>query len=73
MTMVAIDNTQWNTELAVLVFFLDSERVRNWWVNVGRGAFGAEFSAFVDNLCEEAAPTNSSFKGMAGWASLGNE
>lgn len=63
-----IDDVQWNTELAVLMFFVDSDRVRDWWVNVGRSAFGEEFSAFVDGLCEENPPTNSSFKAMANWA-----
>ena len=65
-----VDDTQWNTELAVLLFFLDSDRIRDWWTNVGRSAFGNEFSEFVDGLCEEHNPTNSSFKGMANWVSV---
>ena len=65
-----VDDTQWSTELAVLLFFLDSDRVRVWWANVGRSAFGQEFAEFVDELCEEHKPTNTSFKGMTDWAGL---
>ena len=68
-----IDDTQWNTELAVLLFFIDSQRVRDWWANVGQVAYGDEFTDFVDGLCKEHAPTNSTFKAMGSWANLGND
>ena len=45
-----IDDTQWNTELAVLLFFIDSQRVRDWWANVGQAAYGDEFTTFVNGL-----------------------
>ncbi len=63
-----IDDTQWSTEFAVLLFFIDSQRVRDWWANVGQSAYGDEFVAFVKDLCEEHSPTNVSFKAMASWA-----
>ena len=68
-----IDDTQWNTELAVLRFFIDSQRVRDWWANVGQAAYGDEFVAFVNGLCKEHVPTNSSFKAMASWANLDDD
>ncbi|MGK0223847.1 MAG: hypothetical protein ACI9ON_003094 [Limisphaerales bacterium] len=65
-----IDDAQWNTELAVILFFIDGPRVRDWWANVGRGGFGDEFAAFIDVLCSENVPTNSSFTAMGAWVSL---
>ncbi len=63
-----IDDAQWSTELAVLLFFIDSDRVREWWGNVGRSAFGSEFATFVDGLCAQNPPTNASFLAMSSWA-----
>jgi len=34
-----IDEAQWQTELAVIIFILDSQRTRDWWEKVGRNAF----------------------------------
>lgn len=64
-----IDDAQWSTELAVLLFFIDSHRVRDWWTNIGQAAFGNEFATFVDALCNEHKPTNSSLAAMGNWVS----
>lgn len=68
-----IDDTQWSTELAVLLFFIDSQRVRDWWENVGQSAYGVEFSAFVNGLCKEHVLTNTTFNAMVSWADLGSD
>ena len=43
-----IDDTQWNTELNVLVAFFDADRTRLWWQVIGRSVFSQEFVRFVD-------------------------
>ena len=63
----AIDETQWQTERAVMEFFLDSERVREWWDHVGRIGFGRAYVTFVEGIMAESTPTNSSFRSVAGW------
>jgi hypothetical protein len=53
-----IDSTQWETEHAVLVGILDSDRVRLWWTKLGRFVFGREYVAFVDDLIAKTEVTN---------------
>jgi len=62
-----IDERQWQTELAVIRFFLDSTRVRDWWAKVGHAAYGDEFVQFVENELACSTPTDRTFSAMVGW------
>jgi hypothetical protein len=64
----SIDEAQWSTELAVIRSVFDSSLARLWWANAGRGAFGEDFVAFVDDLIAESPATDSSWLSIATWS-----
>ena len=63
----AIDETQWATELSVVRYFLDSQRVRDWWVKVGRVAYGSEYANFIDSEIESRPATDTVFQITTNW------
>lgn len=68
-----IDDAQWDTEAAVIMFFIDSHRVRDWWIEVGSSGFSVQFSTFIDRLIEANSPTDSTFRAVASWADKKHE
>jgi hypothetical protein len=62
-----IDEAQWQTELAVIIFVLDSQRTRDWWEKVGRNAFSYQYSEFVDSLIQNNPPTEVLWKSITNW------
>ena len=67
-----IDDAQWATEVNVIRFVFDSERNRQWWERMGRAAFSAEFSDFVESVISDSTPTNSLWPAYTEWASATN-
>ena len=63
-----IDEAQWQTEVSVIKFFLDQDRVRVWWSKLGRVAFGDEYSNFIDSLIADLPATNSTFQTSTTWS-----
>ena len=43
-----IDDAQWETEVFVIRWMLDSARTQQWWVNIGRKNVNPDFGSFVD-------------------------
>ncbi len=64
-----IDDAQWQTEVAVIRFYFDSQRVRDWWAKLGRVAFGDEYADFIDSQISAHPATDSSFQTVANWTS----
>jgi len=64
-----IDEAQWQTEVSVLRFYLDSPRVRKWWSRLGRAGFGDEYADFVDGLIATQPPTNKLYETLVSWTS----
>ena len=61
-----IDETQWNTELAVLRILLSSPRSRLWWEKLGRDAHSNEFAEFVDKAVQNR-PATDYFEAQENW------
>ncbi len=62
-----VDEAQWQTELAVILFILDSQRTRDWWEKVGRNAVSDQYSEFVDGLIQNNPPTEVLWKSITNW------
>ena len=62
-----IDKAQWQTEEAVLRFYLDSPMVRTWWTKLGRAGFGDEYADFVDSLIATQPATNKLYEALVSW------
>jgi hypothetical protein len=56
-----IDKSQWDTELAVTKFFLDSIKLRIWWKKFGKNVFSPEYGAFIESLISAAPATDKGF------------
>ncbi len=63
-----IDDSQWNTEISLIRFFFDSQRVRDWWSRVGHAAFGNEYADFVDGVIRESEPTETLWATVLNWS-----
>jgi hypothetical protein len=63
-----IDEAQWNTEVLVIRWILDSDRTRNWWVNVGRKNVNPSFADFVDGNMQSHPGTGDSWRAETNWA-----
>ena len=63
----AIDDSQWETEIAVIRFYFDSQRVQDWWKALGRAAFGNEYSDFVDSIIHTQSPSETTVQALATW------
>lgn len=64
----AIDQPQWDTELAVMKVILGAPRTRHWWNTAGRLPFSAEFVTFVDDSIRNEPETDEVWKSMQDWA-----
>jgi hypothetical protein len=62
-----IDDSQWETELSVIRFYFDSQRVQDWWNALGRAAFGNEYANFIDSLVRDQSPTETLVPAFSGW------
>jgi hypothetical protein len=62
-----IDRSQWQTELLVTQFFLDSKKLRVWWDKVGRAGFSDEYGEFIDALLAKAPATDTGFGLESRW------
>ena len=63
----AIDDSQWETELAVIRFYFDSQRVQDWWTLLGRAAFGHEYADFIDSVMRAQSPTETLVQALGKW------
>lgn len=61
-----LDEETWLSYRDILLFNFTTPRGRKWWDKVGRDIPGAEFSAMVDDLLENA-PVNNSMGLLANW------
>ena len=66
-----IDEAQWQTELAVTKFFLDSKKIRIWWNKLGKNGFSQEYVEFIEDLIQESPAMDSGFTLHSTW--LNNE
>jgi len=64
----SIDELQWATEQAVLRSIFDSRQSRDWWNALGQYVVGNEFGAFVDDLLQQNAPTETIWNASANWS-----
>lgn len=62
-----IDDSQWETELSVIRFYFDSQRVQDWWNALGRAAFGNEYADFIDSLVRDQSPTETLVPAFTAW------
>ena len=65
-----IDETQWQSELAVLRGLLQAPTVRLWWKNVGHITVSSEFRQYVDSQMEDLPPSHGIFEAQTKWANL---
>jgi hypothetical protein len=65
-----IDEQQWDAELKVVLFFLDSDRVVQWWDKAGRNSSTEIWEKFIDELIAENPATNSFLKITPNWADI---
>ena len=63
-----IDETQWQSELAVMRGFLQAPTVRLWWENVGHMTVISEFRQYVDSQMDNLPPTHGIFELQTQWA-----
>jgi hypothetical protein len=63
-----IDESQWETEEAVIRAILDTSRARDWWFRLGRVSFGDEFADFVDSVITVHPPSEVVYQAWTNWA-----
>ncbi len=63
-----IDDAQWQAEVLIIRFILDSIRTREWWQVVGQYNSHPEFVQFVQTEVLNEPATGDSWKIEAGWA-----
>ena len=64
----AIDEAQWNAEIAVTKSILNAERVRLWWNVIGRNNSSPEFSEFVDSEITAEPVTEGGWNEFVNWS-----
>ena len=64
----AIDEAQWETEVAVLLGIFDSSMSLLWWGRLGRDAVGPDFAAFIDQILELNPPTDELWPTALSWS-----
>ena len=64
----SIDDAQWETEVFVIRWMLDSERTRQWWVNIGRRNVSPGFGSFVDADMQSQPGTGDGWLSETNWA-----
>ena len=62
-----IDEAQWETEVIIIRWLLDSERTRDWWANSGRFQSNLSFVAFVDAELQSHPTTLDSWRRETNW------
>ena len=62
-----IDQSQWNTEMAVTRIVLSAPRTRLWWAKLGRSYVSKEYAAFVDGLIKDT-PTVDKWAASTNWS-----
>ena len=62
-----IDQSQWDTEFAVMKIILGTPRTRHWWSTMGRPAFSQEFATFVDESIRNEPVTDEVWNLMQTW------
>ena len=71
-----IGEAQWNTEVLVIRWTLDSERTLDWWEQVGRNNVNPDFVKFVDDDIQKHPGRLDSWRSETSWskstAPLGN-
>lgn len=63
-----IDEAQWQSEVLIIRFLLDSTRTREWWENVGRHNSNPEFEKFVRSEILIHPATGDSWRVETNWA-----
>ena len=63
-----IDEAQWESEVLIIRFLLDSTRTREWWANVGRFNANPSFVDFVDADLESRPTAGDSWLIETNWA-----
>jgi len=64
----AIDEEQWNAEVAVAKSILNAERVRLWWSVVGRNNSSPEFAEFVESQIIVEPVTDGGWHDFVDWS-----
>ena len=62
-----IDETQWKTEIGVIQFIFDSQRLRDWWTTIGRVPYGTDFVDFVDSVIRGKPATETTWQAVTKW------
>ncbi len=62
-----IDETQWKTEIGVIQFIFDSQRLRDWWARIGRVPYGTDFVDFVDSVIRGQPATETAWQAVTRW------
>ena len=57
-----IDEAQWDTEVVVILWILDTPRTRDWWENIGQFSYSAGFVEFVGELLNDNPTTGDSWR-----------
>jgi hypothetical protein len=63
-----IDEAQWETEVAIILWILDTARTRDWWEKRGRFGSSAGFAEFVDSAIQNQPATVDGWRGETNWA-----
>lgn len=63
----AIDEDQYDTELAVIAVIFDASRNRRWWDQLGRQYFSKDFANFVDETLESREATDTLWQKVPVW------
>jgi hypothetical protein len=63
-----IDEAQWDTEVAIILWILSTARTRDWWENRGRFGSSAGFAEFVDSAIQNQPVTGDGWREETNWA-----
>jgi len=63
-----IDKAQWDTELAIIHWILDTPRTRDWWEHTGKFAVSSEFASFVDSEIRKRPEPTDAWSRETNWA-----
>ncbi len=63
-----IDESQWNSELAVTLAILQAPRVRQWWSSVGNKTVSEEFRNFIEEQIRDLPVSNGIYDEQMRWA-----
>ena len=63
-----IDEAQWETEVAIVLWLLDAPRTRDWWENSGRFVYSAGFVEFVQGTIAGVPANGDAWRLETNWA-----